>query len=295
MRMVTVNRCSANYSEILIHTISHTIIFISHNSNQNRTYHQKAGMAMRKNEKKSAIKTDAGYEVDLEKQLEAFQNIQKYATIDKDSPAMEDMKRNLEQQIENKLKGVHTNIICQTKDGRFKTKNPQIIKKTRLELLIALYEYYFHDSPLPTRKKPTIKTLFPKWLETYKELIAQGHRSVGSLRHYISDYNHYLKGNELENRDITKITFKDIKKFYAKITANQAIGRKSLNNVKTLINQIFDYARDQNIPVINTHDIHTMDLCCKESDNDPATTDLYKRLAKVQMKIEQDQWSAMNG
>lgn len=26
-------------------------------------------------------------------------------------------------------------------------------------------------------------------------------------------------------------------------------------------------SNDQNIPVINTHDIHTMDLCCKESDN----------------------------
>ena len=39
------------------------------------------------------------------------------------------------------------------------------------------------------------------------------------------------------------------------------------NNVKSLINQIFDYARNMDFPVINTHDICTMDLCCKEVDN----------------------------
>ena len=183
-----------------------------------------------------------------------------------DRYAINDMRNSLEEQIENKLKGVHNNKICQISDGRYKTHNPQLIKKTKLELLIALYEYYFHQSPLPKRKK-SIKTVYPQWLETYKSLIEQGHRSVGSLRHYESDYKRYLYGIELETRDITKITFQDIKNFYAEITANQAMTRKSLNNVKTLINQIFDYARDQNIPVINTHDIRTIDLCCKETDN----------------------------
>ena len=68
-------------------------------------------------------------------------------------------------------------------------------------------------------------------------------------------------------KDIRKITYREIKQFYASITAGQSITRKALNNVKTLINQIFDYARDMDIPVINTHDIKTLDLACKESDN----------------------------
>lgn len=202
----------------------------------------------------------------IEDLIHLFQNLSQYDMMSLDSCAINDMRNSLEEQIENKLKGVHNNKICQISDGRYKTHNPQLIKKTKLKLLIALYEYYFHQSPLPKRKK-SIKTVYPQWLETYKALIEQGHRSVGSLRHYESDYNKYLHGIELETRDITKITFQDIKKFYAGITANQAITRKSLNNVKTLINQIFDYARDQNIPVINTHDIRTIDLCCKETDN----------------------------
>ena len=184
------------------------------------------------------------------------------------SHAVDDMRNELERQIENQLKGVHKNKICQISDGRYKTHNPQIIKKTRLELLIALYEYYFHQAPPSTRKKVTIKSLFPEWMETYDLLIEQGHRSVGSKRHYESDYKNYLADTTLETTDITKITFQDIKRFYAQITANQAITRRTLNNIKTLINQIFDHARNQNIPVINTHDIRTMDLCCKEIDNE---------------------------
>lgn len=197
-----------------------------------------------------------------------FKRLVKYDKIYLNSHAVNDMRNDLESQIENKLKGVHKNKICQIADGRFKTHNPQIVKNTRLELLIALYEYYYHKTPLTTRKKITIQTLFPQWLEKYRILISQGHRSVGSLRHYESDYRKYLAGSDIETADVTKIKFQDVKEFYAKITSNQAITRKTLNNVKTLINQIFDYARDQNISVINTHDIHTMDLCCKETDNE---------------------------
>lgn len=204
---------------------------------------------------------------EIDNAIGRYKNIIGYDRIYLNSHAVDDMRNDLENRIENKLKGVHKNKICQTSDGRFKTHNPQIIKKTKMDLLIALYEYYFHDTPLPTRKKQTIKILFPQWMENYEILIEQGHRSVASRRHYESDYRKYLAGTDLEKMDITKITFQDIKGFYARITSNQSITRKVLNNVKTLINQIFDYARDQNIPVINTHDIRTMDLCCKETDN----------------------------
>ena len=204
----------------------------------------------------------------VENLIESFIKLAQYDILGLESPALENMRNDLESQLEEKLKGVHTNKIHRLADGRYKTHNPQITKHSKLEVLMELYEYYYHEKPLSQRQRKTIKYLFPLWLETYEVLIEQGHRSIGSLRHYKSDYNKYLAGSELENTDITKITFKDIKKLYADITAHQAITRKSLNNVKTLINQIFDFARDQNIPVINTHDIHTMDLCCKEVDNE---------------------------
>ena len=204
----------------------------------------------------------------IDKLIESFKNLMQYDMLGVHSHAYDDMRKELEKQIENRLKGVHKNKIFRTKDGRYKTHNPEMIKTNKIDLMIALYEYYYHEKPEVIPKKRTIKYLFPEWLKTYKVLIEQGHRSVGSLRHYESDYNKYLSGSELENVDITTIKFRDIKGFYSKITAHQAITRKTLNNVKTLINQIFDYARDRDIPVINTHDIHTMDLCCKEIDNE---------------------------
>ncbi len=204
----------------------------------------------------------------IDKLIESFKNLMQYDMLGVHSHAYDDMRKELEKQIENRLKGVHKNKIFRTKDGRYKTHNPEMIKTNKIDLMIALYEYYFHEKPEVIPKKRTIKYLFPEWLKTYKVLIEQGHRSVGSLRHYESDYNKYLSGSELENVDITTIKFRDIKGFYSKITAHQAITRKTLNNVKTLINQIFDYARDRDIQVINTHDIHTMDLCCKEIDNE---------------------------
>ncbi len=203
----------------------------------------------------------------LENFISLYQNMANYGKIPSDSCALEAMRNDLEANLEKKLKGVHKNVICQTKDGRFKTHNPQIIKKTKLEILTALYERYFHQSPVKTRRAPTIRSLYPKWMERYEKLVEQGHRSVASVRHYRSDYTRFLEGSPLEKRDTRKITFQDIKMFYADITAGEAITRKSLNNAKTLVNQIFDYARDQDIPVVNTHDIRTMDLCCRESDN----------------------------
>ncbi|MBO4899204.1 MAG: tyrosine-type recombinase/integrase [Lachnospiraceae bacterium] len=184
-----------------------------------------------------------------------------------DSCAYELMSKDLEQRLEAKLKGVHKNQIYLIKDGRYKTCNPQICRATRLEVLIALYEFYFKETPLPRRKKNTIKNIYPQWIHTLELRVEQGHRGYGTLKHYQSDYRTYLMGTDIENRDISKITYSDIKLFYEAITSKQAITRKCLNNVKTLINQIFDYARDHDIRVIDTHDIRTTDLICKESDN----------------------------
>jgi len=49
------------------------------------------------------------------------------------------MSKELETWIERKLKGVHKNKIFMTKDGRYKTHNPQMIKTKKIDLLIALY------------------------------------------------------------------------------------------------------------------------------------------------------------
>ena len=54
------------------------------------------------------------------------------------SHAYDDMRKELEKQIENRLKGVHKNKIFRTKDGRYKTHNPEMIKTNKIDLMIAL-------------------------------------------------------------------------------------------------------------------------------------------------------------
>ena len=185
-------------------------------------------------------------------------------TMDNDSPALiNEMKSRLEKTYEKALKDVHTNKIFQLADGRWKTKNPQIAKKTKLELLEALYEYYFGKKIL------TIEAVFNEWIEEYKQDITLGHRSILTYERYKSDWARFYDGSSLSKMNIADVKVFSIKKHYKEICANGAITRKTLNNAKTILNHVFDYAVDNDYVLANTaRSVSTRDLHCKEVDNE---------------------------
>jgi len=185
-------------------------------------------------------------------------------TIEGDSPAfIYEMKCKLETKYEQALKEVHHNKICQCSDGRWKTKNPQIAKKTRLELLEALYEYYFGTKIL------TIAELFEEWVEEVKHDAELEHKSILTYERYKSDWARFYAGSTLASMNIALVKASHIKNHYKEICGNGAITRKSLNNAKTILNHIYDYAFDRDYVAANlARSISTRDIHCKEVNNE---------------------------
>ena len=185
-------------------------------------------------------------------------------TMEGGSPAfIDEMRNRLAYQYEKALKNVHTNKICQLSDGRWKTKNPQIAKKTKFELLEALYEHYYG------KKLLSIEGVFEEWMKEYKKDVDLGHRSILTYERYQSDWNRFFHDTTLAKMDITTVKVSTIKKHYKTICANGAITRKTLNNAKTILNHVFDYAVDNDyVPSNTARSVGTRDIHCKEVNNE---------------------------
>lgn len=197
-------------------------------------------------------------------EIKSLHTILNSLTMDADSPALvNDMKSRLEIKYEDALKDVHHNKLFQLSDGRWKTKNPQIAKKTRLELLEALYVYYFG------KKETRVSELYERWIEEFKKDTEQGHRSILTHDRFKSDWNRFYKDSALAGMDIAEIKVSHLKAHYKCISAGEALTRNSLTNAKTLLNHIFDYAVDKDyIPYNIARSVNTRDLHCKESNNE---------------------------
>ncbi len=206
-------------------------------------------------------------------------------TIEGDSPAtLQDMKSRLEIKYEQALKDVHHNKLFQISDGRWKTKNPQIAKQTRIDLLEALYQYYFGTRPM------TIEELFEAWIIEFKKDTELGHRSILSHDRFISDWKRFFKGSAIAGMNISEVKVSHIKNLYKEITANEAITRGTLTNAKSLLNHVFDYAVDHDYITYNlARSVNTRDLHCKENNNDyKVYTDEEREKVLVQAEKEDD-------
>ncbi|MCR4655067.1 MAG: site-specific integrase [Lachnospiraceae bacterium] len=201
--------------------------------------------------------------------------------MDDDSSALyEEMQKKLIREYEKKLKGVHNNKLCQCKDGRWKTKNPQIVRQSREELLESLYNHYFGYE--------TLTSLYPQFIEDFTALVKAGHRSPRSTDKYNVDWNRFLKGTAIAEKSIGQITVQELHSFYASITAHQAISKTTLNNVKTLVNHLFHKASNMGIDVIASSMVSTEDLVCSTVDNSDCvyTSDMRSKIIAVAEKID---------
>ncbi|MCC8138727.1 MAG: site-specific integrase [Lachnospiraceae bacterium] len=156
--------------------------------------------------------------------------------------------------------------IYKTKDGRYKTYVPiQICRKNKIDVLKGLYAYYYGADDL------TLEVVYKKWISDFEELAQEGHRSFDTSDHYKSDWKKFLEGTALSKTPICEIKVSTLKSFYRAITAHAAITRKTLNNVKSLMNHIFDYALDLDYVSDNVaRKVNTKDLICKETVSNEA-------------------------
>lgn len=158
--------------------------------------------------------------------------------------------------------------IYPTKDGRFKLRQPfQMCRKHQLDLLIELFRYYYGRDP---DHDMSVESIFKEWIEDFKDsYVDTGHRSTLTHERYLSDWNRFFAGSKLAKTDITMLRASTIKAFYAGICTKEHLTRRGLNNAKTILNRIFDYAIDHDYVSLNVaRSVRTTDLICKEEDNE---------------------------
>ena len=160
--------------------------------------------------------------------------------------------------------GFNLKRIYQINGDRYKTKAPiQLCKKRRIDVLRALYAFYY-GAP----KKPTVKEIYEAAMTEYGELVAQGHREQNTLDHYRNAWKKYISVSGFAEMKISDICQKDLYGFYSSITVNGAMTRSTLRNIKTTINYCFDYAVQNDYIDINTAlQVRTDKLVCAPANS----------------------------
>lgn len=123
------------------------------------------------------------------------------------------------------------------------------------DLIDYLYEHYFGSS----NDNITVCEVYEMMIEEYDRLSLV---SPLTLSHYKADWNKHVVGNGAVwlNKPIKSIMPGQIYNFYRMITASEGMKRSTFNNVKTVINAVFDYAYNMSIPCIKTTHISTNKL-----------------------------------
>lgn len=153
--------------------------------------------------------------------------------------------------------------------GRFKTKSPiQICRKRRIDVLRALYAYFYGS-----KDKITLKEVYDAAIIEYGKLVANGHREQNTFDHYTGAWKKYISTSDLPDMPIRKIKYKHLFQFYSDVTADQAMTRSTLRNIKTTIKYCFDYALQNDIIDSNVAiDVRTDKLVCSAEHHHDAYT-----------------------
>ena len=192
-----------------------------------------------------------------------------YAKIKASGSDTSMMSKQLTKAYEAALSGVFKGKIWQqSRDGRWKCKvdGIQIVKKDKLDVYRELYRHYFDSEMNESLINASLKDVYCNWYQDYTTKVEQGHRSPGSLRKHKSLWEKYIANSSIERKPIESIKVSEIKRLFETVAAGQAVTRKELSNLKTVINMVFSYARDNDLHVIDTRGISTRDVVCLGDD-----------------------------
>ncbi len=185
-------------------------------------------------------------------------------------PATEYLKKEEFKCKEARVHEVHHHKI--TRSERIKNGKPYtffitVIDKTGKSMRCATYEAlieklyvkYFGEAD-----GKTIEYIYKKWIGQFKKSVIEGHRSIDTLRRYEAFWKKYYMVDDIIHKDVDKIKRSEFKAFFSRTAAGQCITRKELNNVKSLLNHIYDYCIDHDLNMVNVRAISTRDLNCKD-------------------------------
>lgn len=160
---------------------------------------------------------------------------------------------------ENYVKERHPYSISSRKDGRFITtvrkedeERQQIAAPSYVELISKLYDYYNdHKSDY------TISDLYEMWVEKRGKQSVEGTIDIKTVKRDEQHWCKYYADNKLVTIPIKKITTKMLNDFLNDSITTFKFSRKEFNNMKTILNAVYQIAMDKEIlsvnPLLNTH------------------------------------------
>lgn len=169
----------------------------------------------------------------------------------------------MEYESELKKAGFNIEKVYRTKDDRWKVSRPvQCCRKNKMDCLKAVYEYYYGNL------EKTLGDVYNMWIRSFSVLVEQGHRSSITLDSYRCYYNRYIAASPIKDTPIRNIRTVTLHDFYAQSAVKDNLTRKSLNNLKALINHIFDFAILKEYIEINyAKEVSIKDLILRDKKN----------------------------
>lgn len=160
---------------------------------------------------------------------------------------------------ENFVKERHPYSISSRKDGRYITtvrkedeERQQIAAPSYVELISKLYDYY-NDR----KSDYTISDLYEMWVEKRGKQSVEGTIDIKTVKRDEQHWRKYYADNKLVTIPIKKITTKMLNDFLNDSITIFKFSRKEFNNMKTILNAVYQIAMDKEIlsvnPLLNTH------------------------------------------
>jgi integrase len=159
-------------------------------------------------------------------------------------------------------------VIYDTKNKQYKIRIPSALRKDNRSKFTAsseqetydrMYVYLFGDD------NHTISALYSTAIESKK---ADPDISSLTIDRYQQLWNKYYEKSSIAEKSIKDIRASDLKLFFKEICAGRVLSRKAFNNVKSIMNMIFDLAVESDIVTDNlSRSLNCKDLKFKAVDN----------------------------
>ncbi|MCL2718712.1 MAG: tyrosine-type recombinase/integrase [Lachnospiraceae bacterium] len=142
----------------------------------------------------------------------------------------------------NDIKTKYLDKIKARKDGRqfyvYIDRATQITATTYDSLIDKLYEMEYG------RLRSTMADLYPEWLLWKRDYTSLSNKS---LKEYTYDWKRFMENEEIVNISLADLKVKNFTNLFRKWTKDQKLTRKHFNNIKSLLNGIYNYAIENEI------------------------------------------------
>ncbi|WP_026510571.1 tyrosine-type recombinase/integrase [Butyrivibrio sp. LC3010] len=135
----------------------------------------------------------------------------------------------------------------------------KITAKSEQEAYDKFYTYLYGENPA------TISSLYEKVID-----LKQSDPDISSqtIDRYNQLWNKYYAGSEISDRSIKELKASELKTFFKDICSGRSISRKNFNNIKTIMNMIYDFAVENDLTRDNlSRSLNCKDLKFKAVDN----------------------------